>query len=163
MYSLILQLVPAFTSEHLKNPINWALFFILFYLLRCFAVSNKSNLSSPKHPTVYMFKNYTPISLLSNDGNNGTAILMAVNGSVYDVSGGQNFYGPGGPYANFAGHDASRGLAKNSFDEDMMADPYGSIDKLEDLHSDEWDSLRSWEDLFKRKYLLVGKLIENTQ
>ena len=84
---------------------------------------------------------------------------MAVNGSVYDVTQGQSFYGPGrrlkwmkqdidkiigGPYANFAGHDASRGLAKNSFDKEMMVDPYGPIDKLEDLAADEWESLREW-------------------
>lgn len=50
----------------------------------------------------------------------------------------------GGPYASFAGHDASRGLAKNSFDDDMMVDPKGPIDKLEDLTSDEWESLREW-------------------
>ncbi|EIE83788.1 hypothetical protein RO3G_08493 [Rhizopus delemar RA 99-880] len=61
---------------------------------------------------------------------------MAVNGSVYDVTQGQSFYGPG--------HDASRGLAKNSFDKEMMVDPYGPIDKLEDLAADEWESLREW-------------------
>lgn len=51
----------------------------------------------------------------------------------------------GGPYANFAGHDASRGLAKNSFDADMLTDPHEPIDKLEDLAADEWESLREWE------------------
>lgn len=51
----------------------------------------------------------------------------------------------GGPYANFAGRDASRGLAKNSFDLDMLTDPNEPIDKLEDLNADEWESLREWE------------------
>lgn len=55
----------------------------------------------------------------------------------------------GGPYANFAGHDASRGLAKNSFDADMLTDPNEPIDKLEDLAADEWESLREWEVSFK--------------
>jgi membrane-associated progesterone receptor component len=50
----------------------------------------------------------------------------------------------GSPYANFAGHDASRGLAKNSFDQNMMVDPQGPIDKLEDLEADDWESLREW-------------------
>lgn len=54
----------------------------------------------------------------------------------------------GGPYANFGGHDASRGLAKNSFDEDMLTDPKEPIDKLEDLASDEWESLREWEVIY---------------
>jgi membrane-associated progesterone receptor component len=35
-------------------------------------------------------------------------------------------------------------LAKNSFDADMMVDPKGAIDKLEDLEADEWESLREW-------------------
>lgn len=56
----------------------------------------------------------------------------------------------GSPYANFAGHDASRGLAKNSFDEDMMVDPHGPIDKLEDLEADDWQSLREWVILYYR-------------
>jgi len=55
-----------------------------------------------------------------------------------------NHTSAGSPYANFAGHDASRGLAKNSFDEDMMVDPHGPIDKLEDLEADDWQSLREW-------------------
>ncbi|KAG1442473.1 hypothetical protein G6F56_011049 [Rhizopus delemar] len=147
---------------YLENPINWALLFILLYLIRCFTISNKPSSSSPKHPTVQVFKNYTPVDLLPFTGEDGSRILIAVNGSVYDMTAGQSFYGPGGPYANFAGHDASRGLAKNSFDKEMMVDPYGSIDKLEDLASDEWESLREWENLFTRKYLLVGKLVENT-
>lgn len=66
-----------------------------------------------------------------------------------------------GPYANFAGHDASRGLAKHSFDSDMVCDPNGPIDKLEDLNTEEWESLREWEQHFATKYLLVGKLVEN--
>jgi membrane-associated progesterone receptor component len=50
----------------------------------------------PKHAEVLVFKNYTPVDLLPFDGN-GTdgRILMGVNGSVYDVTRGRNFYGPG--------------------------------------------------------------------
>jgi membrane-associated progesterone receptor component len=28
---------------------------------------------------------------------------------------------------------------------DMLTDPRGAIDKLEDLAADEWESLREWE------------------
>ncbi|KAG1495020.1 hypothetical protein G6F46_004581 [Rhizopus delemar] len=156
-----MSIVQTYLIQFKDNPINWALLFILLYLLRCFTLSSPSKFSSPKHPTVQVFKNYTPVGLLPFTGENGSPIFMAVNGSVYDVTQGQSFYGPGGPYANFAGHDASRGLAKNSFDKEMMVDPYGPIDKLEDLAADEWESLREWENLFRRKYLLVGKLVEN--
>ncbi|KAG0756384.1 hypothetical protein G6F24_011188 [Rhizopus arrhizus] len=118
--------------------------------------SSTPTIQEAKHPEVLVFKNYTPLDLLPFDGNGKEGrILMAVNGSIYDVTRGRNFYGPGGPYANFAGHDASRGLAKNSFDLDMLTDPKESIDKLEDLSADEWESLREWEQHFASKYLLV--------
>ncbi|ORY96294.1 cytochrome b5-like heme/steroid binding domain-containing protein, partial [Syncephalastrum racemosum] len=124
--------------------------------------SSKPAAIPAKHPDVITFKNYTPKSLLPFDGTQKDGrVLMAVNGSVYDVTRGRNFYGPGGPYANFAGHDASRGLAKNSFDMEMITDPSHPIDKLEDLSTDEWESLREWEQHFASKYLLVGKLVEN--
>ncbi|URD88331.1 Cytochrome b5-like Heme/Steroid binding domain [Musa troglodytarum] len=43
-------------------------------------------------------------------------LLMAIKGQVYDVTQSTMFYGPGGPYALFAGKDASRALAKTSFE-----------------------------------------------
>ncbi|KAG2199740.1 hypothetical protein INT46_008681 [Mucor plumbeus] len=147
-----------------ENPVNWALVAILAYVVKSYATSSKPVIQEAKHPEVMIFKNYTPLDLLPFDGlGKEGRILMAVNGSIYDVTRGRNFYGPGGPYANFAGHDASRGLAKNSFDADMLTDPNESIDKLEDLAADEWESLREWEQHFASKYLFVGKLIENHQ
>ena len=62
----------------------------------------------------------------------------------------------GGPYGNFAGRDASRGLAKGSFDLSMLTDPHGKIDSLEDLGRDEWDELRQWAGHFHSKYDHVG-------
>lgn len=136
---------------------------MLAYLVRAYTTSGKPKIEEAKHPEVLVFKNYTPIELLPFNGlGKDGRILMAVNGSIYDVSRGRNFYGPGmcyiyslliviltllsgGPYANFAGRDASRGLAKNSFDLDMLTDPNEAIDKLEDLNADEWESLREWE------------------
>ena len=79
---------------------------------------------------------------------------------MFDVTSGSNFYGPGGPYENFAGRDASRGLACGSFDEDMLTkDLEGPLDDLKDLGSDELQSLQDWEDRFSEKYLVVGKLV----
>lgn len=42
-----------------------------------------------------MFQNYTPVDLLPYTGENESRILMGVNGSVYDVTQGRSFYGPG--------------------------------------------------------------------
>lgn len=83
-----------------------------------------------------------------------------MRGRVFDVSSGRNFYGPGGPYENFAGRDASRGLACGSFDESMLTkDLEGPLDTLSDLGPDEMESLQGWEERFSSKYLVVGKLV----
>jgi len=87
-------------------------------------------------------------------------VYLSVRGRVFDVTSGRNFYGPGGPYENFAGRDASRGLAFGSFDEEMLTkDLEGPLDKLEDLGEAEWDALKGWEERFDEKYLVVGKLV----
>ena len=107
-------------------------------------------------------------------------VYLAVRGKVFDVTLGKNFYGPGGPYENFAGRDASRGLACGSFDENMLTnDLYGPLDDLSGLGQDEMQALQDWEDRFTGrllwkfaqgrselnqnflldKYLIVGKLV----
>ena len=76
-------------------------------------------------------------------------VYLAVRGKVFDVTSGKNFYGPGGPYENFAGRDASRGLACGSFDEDMLTkDLYGPLDDLSGLGQDEMQAMQDWEDRF---------------
>ena len=83
---------------------------------------------------------YTPRTLAVHDGtgpreDNGkpSRILLCINRKVFDVTKGSNFYGPGGPYGNFAGRDASRGMAKQSFDLEMLTPLDQPIDKLADL------------------------------
>lgn len=71
---------------------------------------------------------------------------------VYDVSPGRNFYGPGGPYENFAGRDATRGLACQSFDEDMLTkDLEGPLDDCSDLTDDQRENLAGWIERFDEK------------
>lgn len=87
-------------------------------------------------------------------------VYLAVRGRVFDVTSGRNFYGPGGPYANFAGRDASRGLACGSFDEEMLTkDLEAPLDTLKDLGPEEMEALQGWEERFSEKYLVVGKLV----
>ncbi|RDX70723.1 Membrane steroid-binding protein 1 [Mucuna pruriens] len=77
-------------------------------------------------------------------------LLMAIKGQIYDVSQSRMFYGPGGPYALFAGKDASRALAKMSFEEkDLTGDISG-------LGPFEIDALQDWEYKFMTKYVKVG-------
>eukprot|EP00850_Spirogloea_muscicola_P024851 SM001637S02408 [mRNA] locus=s1637:1282:1521:- [translate_table: standard] len=60
------------------------------------------------------------------------------------------FYGPGGPYGLFAGRDASRALAKMSFEpKDISGD-------LEGLSQGEVDTLDDWDRKFDAKYEKVG-------
>ncbi|KEY67340.1 hypothetical protein S7711_09470 [Stachybotrys chartarum IBT 7711] len=109
-------------------------------------------------PTI--FRTYTPRSLLPFNGEQGAPVFLAVRGKVFDVSRGRNFYGPGGPYSNFAGRDASRGLACGSFDEDMLTkDLDGPLDTLEGLGAEEMEALQGWEDRFNDKYDIVGELV----
>lgn len=108
-----------------------------------------------------LFQTYTPSTLQKYTGENDLPVLMGVKGDVFDVSAGKSFYGPGGPYSNFAGHDASRGLAKNSFDEDMITPVDQPLDLLEDLTEEEIQALNGWHDMFKGKYVLCGKLVND--
>ncbi|KAF8001612.1 hypothetical protein HF325_004113 [Metschnikowia pulcherrima] len=77
---------------------------------------------------------------------------------VFDVTNGKAFYGPGGPYENFAGRDASRGLALNSFDPAVLTDLSEPIDTLTDLSLEEKESLDNWKSHFENKYKVVGSL-----
>jgi membrane-associated progesterone receptor component len=81
-------------------------------------------------------------------------LLIAVRGHVYDVSRGRDFYGPGGPYAMFAGKDCTRALAKVSFDpQDLCGD-------LQGLDREELDKLDEWIELFEGKYRRLGRLLD---
>ncbi|RYO79295.1 hypothetical protein DL766_006139 [Monosporascus sp. MC13-8B] len=116
--------------------------------------------SPPREPPAVVFRTFTPRSLLPYNGTGGMPVYLAVRGRVFDVSAGRNFYGPGGPYENFAGRDASRGLALHSFDEDVLTkDLDGPLDTLSDLDDEAMDSLRGWEERFDSKYLVVGRLV----
>ncbi|KAJ3288297.1 hypothetical protein HK104_008246 [Borealophlyctis nickersoniae] len=153
---------PSTLAQNLaENPLNWALLSVAVYLFLSVSSSSQVQLPPPKHPAVVELREYTPKELSHFDGKDDKPIYMAVNGRVYDVTRGRGFYGPGGMYGNFAGRDASRGLAKNSFDESMLTDVNGPIDTLADLDDEEWGSLREWAGFFQGKYSHIGFLVEN--
>ncbi|TXG48608.1 hypothetical protein EZV62_024483 [Acer yangbiense] len=65
------------------------------------------------------------------------------------------FYGPGGPYAIFAGRDASRALALMSFD------PQDLTGNIEGLSESELEVLHDWELKFIEKYIKVGQIVSD--
>lgn len=96
----------------------------------------------PKHPDTVEWTRYTPRTLAIYDGTGAAGsdegrILLSINRKVFDVTKGKNFYGPGGPYGNFAGRDASRGMAKQSFELDVLTPLDQPIDNLTDLTASE--------------------------
>ncbi|WFD43981.1 Dihydrodipicolinate synthase [Malassezia psittaci] len=122
-----------------------------------------------EHPKSTEFVTYTPKTLAIYDGTggddsvDGSRILLAINGRVFDVSSGKNFYGPGGPYGNFAGRDASRGMAKQSFDLAMLTPLDQPIDTLQDLTNGERKNMMEWESHFAGKYPIVGELVNEAR
>ncbi|CAB3985847.1 Membrane-associated progesterone receptor component 2 [Paramuricea clavata] len=102
-------------------------------------------------------RDFTAKELLEFDGIKSERVLLAVCGKVFDVTKGKSFYGPGGPYSAFAGHDASRGLATFSAEVSAVKEEY---DDLSDLNSMQLESLREWEMQFMERYEHVGSLLK---
>jgi membrane-associated progesterone receptor component len=101
-------------------------------------------------------RNFSPLQLRRFDGRvhegspkfdlDAGKVRIALKGNVYDVTAGASFYGPGGPYHVFAGRDASRALAKLSFEEADLANP-----TVDDLTAHEKDQLGDWIAKFEMK------------
>ncbi|KAF8127854.1 cytochrome b5-like heme/steroid binding domain-containing protein [Boletus edulis] len=161
-------------SLDIGTPVNTALLIYILYSVQKIVFPPISNSKLVPHefkqgytwmpkahaPTV-LFQTYTPKTLTPFDGTDGGRILLAINGIVFDVTAGRNFYGPGGMYGNFAGRDASRGMAKQSFDTEMLTPIDQPLDKLEDLRPDEMYRPLGWIDHFSNKYVICGRLVEN--
>jgi len=146
-------------SATIATPINLVLL-SLFIVLIYYRLRPQTAPSLPAATPPTVFKTFTPPTLKPFNGENDQPVYLAVRGKIFDVTSGRNFYGPGGPYANFAGRDASRGLACGSFEEDMLTKNLnGPLDTLSDLGGEEMEALRGWEDRFNEKYLVVGKLV----
>ncbi|EMR63448.1 putative membrane-associated progesterone receptor component 1 protein [Eutypa lata UCREL1] len=144
----------------LATPLNLILIAITLYTSYLLYAKPSAPATLPREPPAVVFRTFTPRALLPYNGTDGMPVYLAVRGRVFDVTSGRNFYGPGGPYENFAGRDASRGLSLHSFDEDVLTkDLDGPLDTLEGLDEEAMDSLRGWEERFESKYLVVGRLV----
>lgn len=90
---------------------------------------------------------------LHNGANDSLPILLAILGSVFDVTKGKSHYGLGGGYNHFSGRDASRAFVSGNFSGD------GLTDSLRGLSSTEVKSVVEWRDFYFRSYIFVGKLV----
>ncbi|KAF2816179.1 putative progesterone binding protein [Mytilinidion resinicola] len=109
----------------------------------------------PKEPVTLDPPKDDPITLdyLSKcDGtNDGFPTLVAIKGTVFDVSG-NAAYGAKGQYHVFAGKEPNRALAQSSLKlEDCIAD-------WENLDDKEKGVLADWFTFFSKRYNIVGKL-----
>jgi membrane-associated progesterone receptor component len=100
-------------------------------------------------------RDFTLAQLREFNGVTNEKVYVALKGDVFDVSASKEYYGPGSTYDCFAGRDASRAMAKLSFEEAELSNP-----KLDDLGPFELDVLENWVEKFKymKQYPIVGKL-----
>ncbi|KAF3927661.1 Neudesin [Orbilia brochopaga] len=155
------QAAPVAEATPLVTPLNLLLASLAAYLIYLrYRPSTLPTIPAPAAPLLY--KSYTPKTLLPYNGTDEPRVLLAVKGTVFDVSAGRSFYGPGGPYSIFAGRDASRGLAKGVLEDSLLTDVDKPIDRLDDLTEEERGALDGWFETFEGKYLVVGELVEET-
>lgn len=128
----------------------------------------------------------TDRELKAYDGSDpAKPIYLAINGTIFDVSNGRGFYGPGGSYHFFAGADASRAFVTSCFDSDITPDMRGVEEMFMPVSTQDIDALftsgemkirleqerrvarkkahealKHWVDFFENspKYTKVGKV-----
>ncbi|KAF8358342.1 vem-1 [Pristionchus pacificus] len=141
-----------------------ALLAIMVY--RWFKRRNEPEIEMPKPVVVPPLprQDMTLSELRKYDGVHDEHILFGLNGTIYDVSRGKSFYGPGGPYGTLAGRDATRALG--TMDAKAVRDEWDDctdlkLDECNLLKPDERESADEWESSFKFKYPTVGRLVKD--
>jgi len=95
-------------SFSFSHPVNTALLVYALYLLQRIILPSPSFPRTPPtefkggyswmprtHAPSVLFTMYTPRSLAKFSGIDGGRILLAIAGTVFDVTAGRGFYGPG--------------------------------------------------------------------
>ena len=91
------------------------------------------------------------VALFDGKGSQDEPILTVIDGLVYNLSKGREFYGEGGPYNPFSGRDCTRLLAKNQVSD--------KTDTKLALTEAEVEQLEKWKEFFDNKYGSVGKIV----
>lgn len=99
---------------------------------------------------------FTKSELNEFNGTMDSEIYIALKGKVYDVSEKRDFYGPNGGYHLFAGKDATRALAKMSFEDADLEN-----DRYDDLSFMEIETLNDWIAKFEvfNAYPIRGRVV----
>ncbi|GAB1609080.1 membrane-associated progesterone receptor component 1-like [Argonauta hians] len=149
-------------NEIFSNPLNVILLAIsafLFYKIMTSRQTPRPQRVAEKEIPRMKKRDMTIKEMKKYDGTDEDGrVCIAVNGKIFDVTRGKQFYGPGGPYAVFAGRDASRALALFTVKESALKDEY---DDLSDLTSAEMSRMQEWEMQFTEKYEIVGRLLRD--
>ncbi|PNS18260.1 Membrane steroid-binding protein 1 [Sphaceloma murrayae] len=94
----------------------------------------------------------TDAELAAYDGTDTTKpIYLALNGTIYDVTVGRNYYGPGGMYGFFSGKEATRAFITGCFDTDLTPDTRGIEEMYIPLDDEEADKALSKGELKTRR------------
>lgn len=93
---------------------------------------------------------FTADELIKFRGENGTPLYISVKGKVYDCTEAADFYGPGKPYAVFAGRDVTRCLAK------MLISDEEANAGWQNLSYEHTETLNEWVTKYEEKYPVVG-------
>lgn len=103
----------------------------------------------------------THSELAKSTGENGSNIFIALKDpfsdkiTVFDVSPGRDFYGPGGAYHVFVGKNATHGLACSTVDPDKVE---GDLSTLTESQK---DTHLQWHAKYMSKYPVVGFLVSD--
>ncbi|KAJ2083730.1 Dihydrodipicolinate synthase [Coemansia sp. RSA 988] len=143
-----------------KVIVGLVLAYATYKTLRYLWTKNAANTAAKPR---FKYRKWTKRDISQYTGAEERPILIALDGKVYDVTDGRGFYGPGCAYNVFAGRDASRLLAKQTFDDGVTEEEINApIDSLDDLTDEDRESLDAYIGLFGVKYQCVGVLVEPT-
>jgi predicted heme/steroid binding protein len=103
-------------------------------------------------------RSFAKDELRRHDGSDESLpILMAIQGIVFDVTSGANFYSKQGPYNQLVGRDASRAVGLMSLEQDDL-DAEDDLSELDDAAQFVEDLNLVFYETYVRKYPVLGLL-----